>query len=307
MDDMSGGDVRGDSERIAPVIPLFGRSAGDGRRGSRSSSVAGGASNTGERSRSGESPAAAESSAADAPWASTWHPSSGPRSESAARTVPDSTPRERLGATNAPSGRHPAGTGGRGQRPVDVLRALPSAAADVDGETVADPDQVRATAEEALLRKLRARSLSISEARQILRSHDLPSSEVDDLLDDFLRRRYLDDEELARSLVVSGVERRNQGRVVLARELAKRGISRDIVDAALSEVPDDDEERALEFARSKARSMSRLDPDTALRRLMGQLARRGYGGSAAMSAAKTALREVSSSTRPSGVRFVESD
>ncbi len=207
----------------------------------------------------------------------------------------------------SPSDRHPARSAARTQRPADVLRALPSSAEEGGGETFADPEQVRATAEEALLRKLRARSLSVSEARQVLRSHALPSTDVDDLLDDFLRRRYLDDEELARSLVASGVERRNQGRVVLARELAKRGISRDIVDAALSEVPDDDEERALEFARSKARSMSRLDPDTALRRLMGQLARRGYGGSAAMSAAKTALREVSSPTRPSGVRFVDSD
>ena len=45
----------------------------------------------------------------------------------------------------------------------------------------------------------------------------------------------------------------------------------------LAELPDDDAERALEFARSKAPGMSRLEPDTALRRLLGQLARRGYG------------------------------
>ncbi len=166
---------------------------------------------------------------------------------------------------------------------------------------------MRATAEEALLRKLRARSLSVSEARQVLRSHDLPGADIDDVLDDFRRRRYLDDEELARSLVVSGSERRGQGRVALARELAKRGIPRDVVDAALDDVPDDDAERALDFARSKARSLSRLEHETALRRLVGQLSRRGYSSSIAMSAAKTALREASFGAPSSGVRFVESD
>ncbi|WP_314647004.1 regulatory protein RecX [uncultured Microbacterium sp.] len=293
MDDISGGDARGESERIAPVIPLFGRSGSDASRGS---------SGTG-----GPSSAAESSSGDDAPWASTWHPSSGQRPDRAEEQVRDPASRARLDAMGSPSPRHPARSAAPTQRAAEVLRALPSSAEEDGDEAAADLEQVRATAEEALLRKLRARSLSVSEARQVLRSHELPSSEVDDLLDDFLRRRYLDDEELARSLVTSGVERRNQGRVVLARELAKRGIARDVVEAALSEVPDDDEERALEFARSKARSMSRLDPDTALRRLMGQLARRGYGGSAAMSAAKTALREVSSPARPSGVRFVDSD
>ena len=40
-------------------------------------------------------------------------------------------------------------------------------------------------------------------------------------------------------------------------------------------------------------------------RLLGQLARRGYGGSVAMNAARTALREAGSGR--SGVRFVDSD
>jgi regulatory protein len=51
----------------------------------------------------------------------------------------------------------------------------------------------------------------------------------------------------------------------------------------------------------KARSMSSLDRDTALRRLVGQLSRRGYGGSVAMTAARQALDENGSGG--SGVRF----
>ncbi|MEU4016049.1 regulatory protein RecX [Microbacterium sp. NPDC028030] len=157
------------------------------------------------------------------------------------------------------------------------------------------------------MRKLRARSLSVSEARQVLRGFELESGTVDDVIDDFCRRGYLDDEALAGVLVASGVERKGQGRVALSRALAQRGIPRDVIDRALDELPDDDDERALDFVRGKARSLSRLDHDTALRRLVGQLSRRGYNGAVAMKAAKTALRETTFGSSTSGVRFVDSD
>ncbi|MEV7631085.1 regulatory protein RecX [Microbacterium sp. NPDC089318] len=177
--------------------------------------------------------------------------------------------------------------------------------------TEPDADAVRERAEEALVRKLRAKQLSVSEARSVLRENGLDRDAIEDVVDEFLRRSYLDDHTLASLLVTSGTERRGQGRIALARSLAQRGIPRDIIDDALEELPDDDAERALEFARNKASGMSRLDFDTALRRLHGQLARRGYGGSVAMGAARTALSEVGVrrvSARPaSGVRFVDSE
>lgn len=178
-----------------------------------------------------------------------------------------------------------------------------------------DPEgsrKAREAAEELLVRKLRTRSLSISEARLVLKGYELQGQrleamQVEDVIDDFCRRGYLDDAILAGHLVTSGVERKGQGRMALSRALAQRGIPRDVIDAALDELPNDDAERALEFARTKARSLSRLDHDTALRRLVGQLARRGYNGSIAMTAAKSALAEESFGGPPSGVRFVDSD
>lgn len=170
-----------------------------------------------------------------------------------------------------------------------------------------DPDDTVRRAEGALVRKLRARSLSVSEARQVLRGQDLDAADIEDVINRFCERGYLDDALLAEHLVISGVERKGQGRVALSRALAQRGLTRDVIDAALGDLPDDDAERALEYARTKARSMSRLDFDTALRRLMGQLARRGYGGSVAATAARTALTEASSGAPSTGVRFVDSD
>lgn len=152
----------------------------------------------------------------------------------------------------------------------------------------------------------------MSEARLNLRGFaqdgtGLDAGTVDDILDEFARRGYLDDAQLAGQLVAAGVERKGQGRVALSRALSQRGIPREIIDAALDELPDDDSERALEYARSKARSLTRLDADTALRRLVGQLARRGYNGGIAMNAAKTALAEATFGRPASGVRFVDSD
>ncbi len=189
--------------------------------------------------------------------------------------------------------------------PSTELRDVSSAGADAEHDS--DPHRVRDVGAESLVRKLRARSLSISEARQILRGHALDALQIDDVIDEFCDRGYLDDAVLADQLVTSGIERKGQGRVALARALAQRGIPRDVINVAMEDLPDDDAERALEFARTKARALSRLDFDTALRRLIGQLARRGYGGSVAMSAAKTALNEAALGQPRTGVRFVDSD
>lgn len=161
--------------------------------------------------------------------------------------------------------------------------------------------EVAHLAEKQLLRKLRTRSISVSEARRILAQHDLSPDQVEQIVAEFLRRGYLDDAALAEQLVHIGVDRKDQGRQVIAQTLAQRGVPREVADAAMSALPDDEAERALEFARSRVARLGDLDDTTALRRLLGQLMRRGYGGSAASNAARTALAERSGGS--SGVRF----
>jgi regulatory protein len=198
---------------------------------------------------------------------------------------------------------------GRGAHSIRRLRAVNTVGDTAPVEV--DPEAIRRTGEEVLVRKLRSKSLSVAEARTVLRGVEvdgerLSAAQIDDVIDDFSRRGYLDDVTLAWHLVTTGAERKGQGRIALSRALAQRGIPREVIDQALAELPDDDAERALEFARSKARTMTGLDRDTALRRLLGQLARRGYSGPQAMTAATTALAETSG--RPAtGVRFVDSE
>ncbi|CAN7235672.1 regulatory protein RecX [Microbacterium sp. LjRoot45] len=161
--------------------------------------------------------------------------------------------------------------------------------------------EVRRQAETALLKKLRGRSLSEREARGALAQHELDPQEIDAIVAAFLGHGYLDDIRLAEQLVHVATDRKAQGRHSVAQTLAARGLGREVIDAVLAELPDDDAERALAFARQKARNLVSLDRDTALRRLHGQLARRGFAGSLAMSAARQALDEAAGPS--SGVRF----
>jgi regulatory protein len=279
------GETGGESERLAPVIPLFGGTTRD-----KTAEVASAPVDATSRSDKGPQKPGL--------WRST-SPLTGEERPSSGVSVQEDE------GFSPPGPQHP----GRLRRSATPrLQALDEQPPATDGEKDRpDIAELRRIAEEGLVRKLRTRQLSVSEARQVLRSQGIDAHEVDDVIDDFLRRGYLDDVSLAQMLVTAGVDRKGQGRVALSRSLAQRGIPRDVAAAALDELPDDDAERALEYARTKARSLARLDHDTALRRLLGQLARRGYGGSAAMTAAKTALTEASFGSGSTGVRFVDSD
>jgi regulatory protein len=164
----------------------------------------------------------------------------------------------------------------------------------------ADADEARDAAEKQLLRKLRSKPLSIAEARAVLATHELDDGLAASIIDHACRRGYLDDSSLAEHLIHVAVDRKGQGRTAIAMALQKRRIPRDVVDAALAGLPDDDGDRALEFARTKARQLDRVEQDVALRRLVGQLSRRGYAGSVAMEAARRALDEHRGAR---GVRF----
>ncbi|WP_345752853.1 regulatory protein RecX [Microbacterium rhizophilus] len=201
-----------------------------------------------------------------------------------------------------------SGPDDRRPRPVKPLEVTPSAGGvrfvelPEDEADESDPDELRELAEARLIKALRRRSLSVSEARATLRESELAAEAIDEIVERLLRLGALDDAALADQLVYAGVERKNQGRRAIAQALSARGIDRAVIDQALAELPDDDFERALEYARGKASSLLRYDDDTALRRLSGQLARRGYGGGLAMSAARAALQEARS-PRSSSPRF----
>lgn len=171
-----------------------------------------------------------------------------------------------------------------------------------DDGAAGEPDPLQ-PALDRLLRRLRRRGLSVSEATASLRDDGIDPHLAATVIAELERKRWIGDTDLAEQLVHSAVTRKSEGRRAIAQTLAQRGIPRDVADAALADLPDDDDDRALEYARSKAPAMARLEREVAVRRLVGQLSRRGYPSAVALTAARTALDEASAPARGRGVRF----
>ncbi len=80
---------------------------------------------------------------------------------------------------------------------------------------------------------------------------------------------------------------------MLRQELRRKGIEGEVAEAALAEVdPDAERARAVELVRVKARSLSRLDSQARVRRLVGMLQRRGYSGTVAFSVVREVLDDL---------------
>jgi regulatory protein len=155
-----------------------------------------------------------------------------------------------------------------------------AADAEASGSVEDDDLEVAAAddAEELLTRRLRRSALSEREARTFLAQRGTDPIVAEATVERFADRGWIDDAVLAEQLVYAGTSRKGQGRRAIAQTLSTRGIARDVADAALAALPDDDGDRALEYARSKAHG----------------------SGSVASNAARTALTEQRAS---GGVQF----
>lgn len=99
----------------------------------------------------------------------------------------------------------------------------------------------------------------------------------------------LDDEAFARAVVESRMGVRGESRRVVAGKLAQAGVASEVAMIALDQAPEAEEDRARRLAEAKAPRLSGLDPQVAMQRLYGFLARRGYGPEVARDAARKAL------------------
>ncbi len=130
------------------------------------------------------------------------------------------------------------------------------------------------------LNMIALRARAASELKKLLIRKGEPAEYVDVAIERLIRAGFLDDasfaKQFARSKAVgSGLSRRR-----VQQELARRGVARDVAEAAIAEVFDEehiDEEGTLErVARKKMKSLERFDTSVQRRRLYAFLARRGY-------------------------------
>jgi regulatory protein len=121
---------------------------------------------------------------------------------------------------------------------------------------------------------------SVRDLRRRLLLKGETEADVDATIERLTAAGLLDDATYARAFVRSKVSSQGFSRRRLQLELAKRGVTREVAEAAIVEVlHDDDVDEAANIervARKKLRALQGLDEETQQRRLFAYLARRGY-------------------------------
>lgn len=128
-----------------------------------------------------------------------------------------------------------------------------------------------------LLDQLTGRARTRAELRTKLASRGVPDEISERLLDRFTEVGLIDDAAFARSWVSSRQSGKGLAPRALAQELRRKGVDDETAREALGEVGLDDQvEAARLLVRRKLRSVARLEPAVAQRRLVAMLARKGY-------------------------------
>jgi regulatory protein len=113
-----------------------------------------------------------------------------------------------------------------------------------------------------------------------LAQRDHAPDDVSAVLEKLTERGLLNDARYAETFARSRATTRGMSRRRIAAELAKRGVTRELVDAAIAEVMSDEsiDERAMveTAAAKKFKSLAKLEPQVQRSRLYGFLARKGF-------------------------------
>jgi regulatory protein len=132
------------------------------------------------------------------------------------------------------------------------------------------------------LNMLALRARSAAELKRLLVRKGEPAEQVDFVIHRLTQAGFLDDSSFARQFVRTKAFGAGHSRRRLQQELARRGVAREVSDAAIADVFAEehvDEAAALErVALKKLKTLARLDTPTQRRRLFAYLARRGYDG-----------------------------
>jgi regulatory protein len=150
-----------------------------------------------------------------------------------------------------------------------------------------DPESV---ARAVCLRALTGAPKTRKQLADLLARRGVPEDAAASVLDRLTEVGLIDDAAFARAWVDSRQAGRGLARRALRAELHAKGVDAEVAAEAVALVDEDDERAAArELVRRRLGSMRRLDRVTASRRLLGMLARKGYGGGLAAGVVREAL------------------
>ncbi|WP_168169535.1 RecX family transcriptional regulator [Pseudonocardia sp. HH130629-09] len=146
---------------------------------------------------------------------------------------------------------------------------------------VETPQEQESRARDICLRLLTDRARTVKELGDALRRKEIPDEVAHRVLERFDEVGLVDDQAFAEQWVRSRHRHRGLGRRAIAMELHRKGVDREIADEALTGIDDASErDRARELVVRRLRSLpigSREERQSSARKLVGMLARKGYG------------------------------
>ena len=127
-------------------------------------------------------------------------------------------------------------------------------------------------------RLLGMRMQSERELRTKLGRKDYGPAAIDAVIENLKRLNYVDDAKFAASRAADQANVKKHGKVRAVQELMKSGVSRPLAEKATAAAYQDVDPKAaaLDLANKRLPSLRRLDAETAKRRLVGFLQRRGF-------------------------------
>ncbi|MCP2165366.1 regulatory protein RecX [Goodfellowiella coeruleoviolacea] len=148
-----------------------------------------------------------------------------------------------------------------------------------------------ARAKEICLNLLTARPRTRAQLHQALLRKGISADVADQVLARLDEVGLIDDAAFAEVWVRSRHTYQGLGRRALAAELHRKGVDDELVAEAVAAVDEEAEEhRARQLVRKRLRAMGAADEATKIRRLVGTLARKGYGEGLAYRVVRDELR-----------------
>lgn len=150
-----------------------------------------------------------------------------------------------------------------------------------------DPESVART---ILLRRLAAAPRTRAQLAADLAAREVPTAVAERVLDRFVEVGLIDDAAFAETWVRTRHAGRGLSRSALRRELRDKGVDDETVAGAVDAIDVDDEAAAARALVTRRLPATRgLPREARTRRLVGQLARKGYPGGMAMAVVREAL------------------
>ncbi|MFC7181088.1 RecX family transcriptional regulator [Kitasatospora paranensis] len=189
----------------------------------------------------------------------------------------------------------PAGDGPAPARPADgdgPPEASTATARSGRGARAAQDTDPESRARDICLRLLTGTPRTRRQLADALRKREIPDDVATGVLDRFEEVGLIDDGAFAEAWVDARHAQRGLARRALGRELRNRGVSGELVEAALTRVDPEDEAASARVLVDRRLPATRgLEPQVRIRRLVAMLARRGYAEGLAFRVVREAMGE----------------